>query len=263
RILALDQDPQALQLAGRRLKRFGPRVKLVPANFRDLASVAEVPGAVFFDLGVSSMQLDRPERGFSYREDGPLDMRMDQDVSTSAREVVNSYPENQLSALLSRYGQERFSRRIARAIVQRRAERPFERTLDLAEVIKQAIPAATRRTGPHPARRSFQAIRIEVNRELEVLEQALTTAVEMLAPGGRVAVISYHSLEDRIVKAVFRQFERGCECPRDLPVCRCGKQAVVRVLTRKAVRPSAEERQANPRSDSAAMRAAEKLERAA
>ena len=263
RIVALDQDPQALALAAQRLEEFGSRVKLVSANFRDLPSLAEAPGAVFFDLGVSSMQLDSPQRGFSYRTDGPLDMRMDPGNTRSAAEVVNMYSENQLAALLSRYGQERFARRIARAIVQRRAQRRFERTVDLAEVIRDAIPAATRRTGPHPARRSFQAIRIEVNRELEVLEQALVSAVDLLAPGGRVAVISYHSLEDRIVKAVLRQFERGCECPRDLPVCRCGKQAVVRVLTRKAVRPSEEERRANPRSDSAAMRAAEKLGRAA
>lgn len=266
-VIGFDRDPEALKAAENRIGQ-SPGVRLLRADFRMLsAKVTETEhgqaGAILYDLGVSSPQLDRPDRGFGYRGDARLDMRMDPEASTTAKDVVNTYPEKRISSILSRYGEERFARRIARAITKRRVERPFETAEDLAEVVRAAIPAATRRTGPHPARRTFQALRIEVNDELEALGESIPQAVSLLVPGGRVAVISYHSLEDRIAKRAFVDFSRGCTCPKDFPICVCGREADLRVLTKKPIRPSEEEVRSNPRSDSARMRVAEKLGKAA
>ena len=215
--------------------------------------------AILLDLGVSSMQLDRPERGFSYAADAPLDMRMDSSAELSARELVNGADERELALTFRRYGEERYARQIARAIVRRRGERPFERTSDLVETVKHAIPTPARFGDGHPARRVFQALRIAVNDELGALEAALPAAVRMLRPGGRLAVISFHSLEDRIVKHYLREESRGCTCPPDFPICVCGHEPVLRELTRKPVRPSAREIELNPRAASAKLRAAVKV----
>jgi 16S rRNA (cytosine1402-N4)-methyltransferase len=218
--------------------------------------------AVLLDLGVSSMQIDRPERGFSYAVDAPLDMRMDPSGTVTAQDVVNDWDERELASIFRRYGEERFARQIAQAIVRRRAERPFERTADLVETIKGAIPAPRRFGDGHPAKRVFQALRIAVNDELEALERALPSAVRMLRPGGRIAVISFHSLEDRIVKRFFAAQARGCVCPPDFPVCVCGREPSLRLVTRKAVRPSPQEIAGNPRSASARLRVAQRPEHA-
>jgi 16S rRNA (cytosine1402-N4)-methyltransferase len=214
--------------------------------------------AILLDLGVSSMQIDRPERGFSYAADAPLDMRMDVSAPRSAQDVVNELSERELAEIFRKYGEERFSRQIARAIVRRRAERPFERTTDLVEVVRGAIPAPRRFGDGHPAKRIFQALRIVVNEELESLERALPIVLRLLRPGGRVAVISFHSLEDRIVKRFFAAQAKGCICPPDLPICACGKEPTLRLVTRKAVRPSPAETAENPRAASARLRAAVK-----
>jgi 16S rRNA (cytosine1402-N4)-methyltransferase len=212
--------------------------------------------AILFDLGVSSMQLDRPERGFSYASDAPLDMRMDPNAEVSARELVNEASERELTKIFRSFGEERYARPIARAIARRRRSQPFERTGELVETIKSAIPAPVRFGDGHPAKRVFQALRIAVNDELGELEEALPAAVDMLRPDGRLAVISFHSLEDRIVKRFFRAQERGCVCPPDLPVCACGREPVLRVLTRRAVRPAPRELDLNPRAASARLRVA-------
>ncbi len=214
--------------------------------------------AILLDLGVSSMQIDRPERGFSYAADAPLDMRMDVSAPRSAQDVVNELNERELAEVFRRYGEERFSRQIARAIVRRRAERPFERTTDLVEVVRGAIPAPRRFGDGHPAKRVFQALRIVVNEELESLERALPMVLRLLRPGGRAAVVSFHSLEDRIVKRFFAAQAKGCICPPDLPVCACGKEPTLRLVTRKAVRPSPAETAENPRAASARLRVAVK-----
>ena len=266
--LGIDQDEMALEAASRRLAGEVPEadVRLLRGNFGDLDELlveAEVPGVdcFLFDLGVSSPQLDIPERGFSYHEDAPLDMRMNSGNNTlTAAEVVNTYNEADLTRILRVYGDERFASRIARRIVERRAKEPIETTLQLVEVIKGAIPAAARRTGGHPARRAFQALRIEVNHELDVLDRGLRAAVRWANPGGRICVISYHSLEDRIVKHVFSELSQGCTCPPDLPVCVCGHVPIVEVRTRKPLVASKEEVAANPRSRSALMRVAVKLD---
>ena len=214
--------------------------------------------AILFDLGISSMQVDQPERGFSYAVDAPLDMRMDPSAPVSAKELVGDADERELAELFRRYGEERFSRQIARAIVRRRAERPFERTGDLVDTIRSAVPAPRRFGDGHPARRVFQALRIEVNDELGALERALPSAVDMLRVGGRICVISFHSLEDRIVKRFFAAEAKGCTCPPELPVCVCGREPALRLLTKKAVRPSPNETAGNPRAASARLRAAVK-----
>jgi 16S rRNA (cytosine1402-N4)-methyltransferase len=267
-VIGIDRDRDALEAAERRLEPFGSRMRLVQTNFADIEQAArgegyEQVGAILYDLGVSSPQLDRAERGFGFRSGFPLDMRMDQEADLKAQDIVNNYSEDRLVDIIFRYGEEKFARRIARAIVLRRAVQPFEEASDLAEVVKTAIPAATRRTGPHPARRTFQALRIETNAELESLERSLTTAVDLLRPGGRVAVISYHSLEDRIAKQTFRTAAEGCTCPKDMPICVCGKSPRVKVLTNRPVRPDEQETARNPRSDSARMRVAEKVREAA
>jgi 16S rRNA (cytosine1402-N4)-methyltransferase len=218
--------------------------------------------AVLLDLGVSSMQIDRPERGFSYAVDAPLDMRMDPSGAVTAQDVVNEWDERELALIFRRYGEERFARQIAQAIVRRRAQRPFERTADLVETIKAAIPAPRRFGDGHPAKRVFQALRIAVNDELDALERALPAAVGMLRPGGRIAVISFHSLEDRIVKRFFAAQARGCVCPPEFPVCVCGREPSLRLVTRKAVRPSPQEIAGNPRSASARLRVAQRPEEA-
>jgi len=215
--------------------------------------------AILIDLGVSSMQIDRPERGFSYAVDAPLDMRMDPSSELSAKEIVNEWDERELATIFRRYGEERFARQIAQAIVRRRQEKEFERTGELVDVVKSSIPAPRRFGDGHPAKRVFQALRIAVNEELDSLERALPAALEMLRPGGRLAVISFHSLEDRMVKRFFAAQARGCTCPPELPVCVCGNEPTMRLLTRKAVRPSPQETAENPRSASAKLRAAVKV----
>ncbi len=267
-VIGIDRDRDALEAAERRLEPFGSRMRLVQANFSEIEQAArgegyEQVGAILYDLGVSSPQLDRAERGFGFRSGFPLDMRMDQKADLKAQDIVNKYSEDRLVDIIFRYGEEKFARRVARAIVLRRAVQPFEEASDLAEVVKTAIPAATRRTGPHPARRTFQALRIETNAELDSLERSLATAVDLLRPGGRVAVISYHSLEDRIAKQTFRTAAEGCTCPKDMPICVCGKSPRVKVLTNRPVRPDEQETARNPRSDSARMRVAEKVREAA
>lgn len=261
-ILGIDQDPDALSVACERLESYGDRVRTARARFDSLASVVNdelgdqpVVGALF-DLGVSSPQFDRAERGFSYRFDAPLDMRMDPSRSLSATTVVNEYDERDLARVLREFGDERFAGRIARAII---AARPVETTSQLAEITRDAIPAPARRTGGHPAKRTFQAIRIEVNDELEVLPIALEAAIEVLSPGGRLVVLSYHSGEDRIVKQVMRDAESGgCTCPPALP-CVCGAQPKVRLIRRGGTTPGAPERALNPRAESARLRIAERL----
>ena len=266
--IGIDQDDMALAAATERLEREVPEasIRLLKGNFGNLDELlveAEVPGVdcFLFDLGVSSPQLDIPERGFSYHEDAPLDMRMNSGNHTlTAAEVVNTYNEADLARILRVYGDERFAARIAKRIVARRAKEPIETTLQLVDVIKEAIPAAARRSGGHPARRTFQALRIEVNHELDVLDQGLRAAIRWANPGGRICVISYHSLEDRIVKHVFSELSQGCACPPDLPVCVCGHVPIVNVRTRKPLVASDEEVAANPRSRSALMRVAVKLD---
>ncbi|MDO8915362.1 MAG: 16S rRNA (cytosine(1402)-N(4))-methyltransferase RsmH [Coriobacteriia bacterium] len=263
-LVGIDQDDAAL-IAARDTLRLGQHAFLIKGNFGELdrllteASLAYVDGFLF-DLGVSSHQLDFAERGFSYQTDAPLDMRMDPSAGgITAADVVSSYQESQLARVIRVYGEERWASRIAAFIVAARARRPVATTLELVEVIKNAVPAAARRGGPHPARRTFQALRIEVNQELEVLEGALRAAVRWLSPRGRIVVISYHSLEDRVVKRVFADLARGCICPPEIPVCTCGNEPVLRVLTSRPVTPTAEEVEANPRARSAKLRAAEKL----
>ena len=266
--LGIDQDDMALTAASERLSREVPEasVHLLRGNFGDLDDLlveAEVPGVdcFLFDLGVSSPQLDIPERGFSYHEDAPLDMRMNSGNHTlTAAEVVNTYNEADLTRILRVYGDERFASRIARRIVERRSKAPVETTLQLVEIVTEAIPAAARRHGGHPARKTFQALRIEVNHELDVLDRGLRAAVRWANPGGRICVISYHSLEDRIVKHVFSELSQGCTCPPDLPVCVCGHVPIVDVRTRRPLVASDEEVAANPRSRSALMRVAVKLD---
>ena len=262
-LVGIDQDDAALAAAAATLP-LGQHTLLIKGNFGELDRLLTEAGLAYadgflFDLGVSSPQLDFAERGFSYQTDAALDMRMDPSAGgITAADVVNSYQESQLARVIREYGEERWASRIAAFIVAARARRPVATTFELVEIIKDAIPAAARRTGPHPARRTFQALRIEVNRELEVLEEALRAAVRWLTPKGRIVVISYHSLEDRTVKRVFADLSKGCTCPPEIPVCVCGSEPVLRVLTSRAVMPSAEEVEANPRSRSAKLRAAEK-----
>ena len=261
RILGLDRDPAALAAAIAGLERHRDRLVTSRRRFDDLRiamadlHIDHLSGALF-DLGVSSPQLDVGERGFSYRNEGPLDMRMDPDAPWTAADVVNGYDERELVRIIRRYGDERFASRIAKAIV---AARPIESTTALAAVVTSAIPAAARRTGGHPAKRTFQAIRIEVNAELEVLPEAIDAAIEATVPGGRIAVLSYHSGEDRIVKERFRAATGACECPPDLP-CVCGAVQTVRLVRGVPRTPAPDERQANPRSASARLRVAERIE---
>ena len=264
--IGIDQDDMALAAAAARFEREASEAdrQLLKGNFGSLDELlvqAEVPGVdcLLFDLGVSSPQLDIPERGFSYNENAPLDMRMDPGNHTqTAAEVIANYNETDLARILRAYGDERHASRIARAIVRARAKAPIETTFQLVEIVKQAIPAADRRRGGHPARKTFQALRIEVNHELEVLEEGLRAAIRWANPGGRICVIAYHSLEDRIVKHVFSEMSQGCTCPPDLPVCVCGRVPIVDVKTKKPLVASDEELRSNPRARSALMRVAVK-----
>ena len=258
KVIAIDRDPSARSYFDRFAKRAGVQTRFLRGDFavvlEQLAENGVQADAVLLDLGVSSMQIDRPERGFSYTADAPLDIRMDPSADVTAAGIVNEAAERDLATIFKRYGEERYARQIAKAIVRRRKERSFERTGELVETIKAAIPAPARFGDGHPAKRVFQALRITVNDELGSLEAALPAAFAMLRPGGRLAVIGFHSLEDRIVKRFMRDLERGCECPPDFPVCVCGREPELRALSRKAIRPSARETAANPRSASARLR---------
>lgn len=270
RLIAFDQDDWALDNARVRLAPYMDKVTLVRSNFRDLEQelrgccvplldgVPQVDG-ILFDLGVSSPQLDEAERGFSYNHDAPLDMRMDREGDLTAHEIVNTWDERDISRILDRYGEEKFARSIARNIVKAREKAPIEKTGELAELIKISIPAATRRTGGHPAKRSFQALRIAVNDELGAEEEALEQAIRCISPGGRVSVITFHSLEDRICKQMFAKFVEKCTCPTDFPLCVCGNEGTLKLINRKPIVPSEEELELNPRARSAKLRVAEKL----
>src|SRR5919197_1302495 len=264
RFIAIDRDPTVRPYFEGFRRTAGVQARFLRGDFSivltQLADNGVGADAILLDLGVSSMQLDRPERGFSYASDAPLDMRMDPSAPESAADLVNEADEHELGTIFRRYGEERYARQIARAIVRRRRAQPFERTGELVETIKSAIPAPARFGDGHPAKRVFQALRIAVNDELGALESALPAALELLRPGGRLAVISFHSLEDRIVKRFLRAQERGCTCPPDFPVCVCGQQPVLRALSRRAIRPSAREIAANPRAASARLRAAVKVQ---
>lgn len=262
-LIGIDQDNDALRAAKERLNDF-TNVKYVHNNFHNIDSIlneidVEKVDGILMDLGVSSYQLDEGERGFSYMQDAPLDMRMNRDNDFSAYEIVNGYSEEALYKIIKDYGEERFAKRIANFIVNRRAEKPIETTLELVDIIKAAIPAKMRRDGPHPAKRTFQAIRIEVNSELKILNKAIEDGVNRLNPGGRMAIITFHSLEDRIVKLKFRELQDPCTCPREFPVCACGKTPIVKLISRKGIAPTKEEIEENPRSRSAKLRVIEKL----
>ncbi len=257
RLIAIDKDDQAFLYARKRLAPYADRVTFVKSDFHDIKRVLQEQGVaavdgIVVDLGVSSFQLDDAERGFSYQKDAPIDMRMDRQAAFSAYDVVNGYDKQALQRVIYEYGEERYGARIADAIIR---HRPIETTLELAEVIKQAIPAASRRTGPHPAKRTFQALRIEVNDEIGSLQRALEDMIDVLAPGGVLSVITFHSLEDRIVKNTFRTAEHPCTCPPEFPQCICGKKSKGKVLTRKPILPSEEELERNPRARSAKLRA--------
>ena len=266
RLIGFDQDADAVQAAGERLSRFGDRIRIIRSNYRYMREELENLGisrvdGIVLDLGVSSYQLDHFERGFSYRGDAPLDMRMDQRQEKTAADVVNTYEEAELARILRDYGEERFAGRIARSIVQTREKAPIETTGQLVEIIRGAIPAKNRETGGHPAKRSFQAIRIEVNAELDVLRSSLDGMIDLLDDGGRICVITFHSLEDRIVKSIFQKNENPCTCPPSFPVCVCGKKSKGRVVTRKPILPGIEETEENSRSKSAKLRVFERIRR--
>ena len=260
KLVAIDRDPGAKSYFDRFKARAGIDVRFLRGDFAIVLSQLAANGikadAILLDLGISSMQVDRPERGFSYATDAPLDMRMDPSSEQTAAAIVNTWDETELVSVFRRFGEERFAAPIARALVRRRAERPFTRTGDLVDTIKLAIPTPARFGEGHPAKRVFQALRIAVNDELGQLEEALPPALEMLRPGGRIAVISFHSLEDRIVKRFLAAQAKGCTCPPDFPVCVCGKEPTLRLLSRKPLRPGRDETDANPRAASARLRAA-------
>lgn len=265
RLISLDRDDRAIERCRERLAPYGERSTVVKTNYSEISSVLDGLGiekidGVLWDLGVSSVQLDEAERGFSYMQDAPLDMRMDRSGGKTAADVVNGYSEKELVRVLRDWGEENFAARIASAIVKRRETSPIESTVELADIVASAIPAAARKKEKqHPAKRTFQAIRIEVNDELTIIEPALTSAVERLAPGGRAAVITFHSLEDRIAKQTFKRLENPCTCPSDFPVCVCGRKPQIKLITRKPILPNADELEYNPRARSAKLRVCEKL----
>ena len=262
--IAIDRDDDALMAAKQRLKEFSDRVIFVKDNFRNVGSVLDELGikevdGVIADLGVSSYQLDTAERGFSYNNDGYLDMRMNKSDALTAYEVVNTYSKEKLKQIIYDYGEERYAPRIASFIEEARSVKPIETTSELSDIIKSAIPQKARIDGPHPSKRTFQAIRIEVNGELDAIEPAITSATERLKVGGRLAVISFHSLEDRIVKKTMASLVKGCTCPPDFPICMCGKKPLLKLVSRKPILPSERELEENPRSRSAKLRVAERL----
>ena len=263
-LVGIDRDPVALKAAGERLAPFGERVKLVHSNFCEMAQVLENLGisgvdGILLDLGVSSPQLDDGSRGFSYMADAPLDMRMNGEDSLTAYEVVNSWPYEELKRILYDYGEERYAPQIASAICRRRENTPVKTTLELVDIIRSAMPPAALREKQHPAKRSFQAIRIAVNDELGSVERAMEAAIPLLNPGGRLVIITFHSLEDRIVKNAMAEAAKGCTCPPNFPVCVCGKKPKVKLITKKPITASDEELEVNPRSRSAKLRICEKL----
>lgn len=264
RLIGIDQDADAIKAAGERLKEFGDKVTIVRSNYEGIAEVLSDLGiekvdGIYLDLGVSSYQLDTAERGFTYREENaPLDMRMDQRKTETAKDIVNNYSEMELFHIIRDYGEDRFAKNIAKHIVQARQEKEIETTGELNEIIKAAIPAKVRATGGHPSKRTYQAIRIELNQELRVLEDSIDRMIDLLAPGGRLSIITFHSLEDRIVKNRFRIAENPCTCPPEFPVCMCGKKSKGRVITRKPILPTEEELAENSRSKSAKLRVFEK-----
>lgn len=264
RLIGIDQDEAAIEAAGRRLAQFGDQVTIIRDNYQNTRravlalGITGIDGMVL-DLGVSSYQLDTQERGFSYRFDTPLDMRMDQRQVKSARDILNEYSETELYRVIRDYGEEKFAKNIARRIVKARAEKPIETTGELNEIIRSAIPAKMRAEGGHPSKRTFQAIRIECNRELEVLKESIGELIDLLNPGGRLCIITFHSLEDRIVKTEFRQAQNPCTCPPEFPVCVCGRTSKGKVITSKPILPGEEEQKENSRSKSAKLRIFEKI----
>ncbi|MDO5549831.1 MAG: 16S rRNA (cytosine(1402)-N(4))-methyltransferase RsmH [Lachnospiraceae bacterium] len=263
RLIGIDQDAAAIAAASKRLEKFGDRVTIVRSNYVETPQVLadlgiEKVDGIYLDLGVSSYQLDTPERGFTYREDAPLDMRMDQRKTMTAADIVNGYSEMELYRIIRDYGEDKFAKNIAKHIVRMRQEKPIETTGELITAIKAAIPAKVRATGGHPAKQTFQAIRIELNGELDVLTSSIDRMIEHLNPGGRLAIITFHSLEDRIVKNKFRENENPCICPPNFPVCMCGKKSRGRVITRKPIIPTKEEEEANKRSKSSKLRVFER-----
>ena len=264
RLIGIDQDEAAILAAGERLKDFGDKVIIVRSNYRNALSVLHDLGiekidGMMLDLGVSSYQLDTQERGFSYRYDAPLDMRMDLRQTLTAKDIVNGYSETELFHIIRDYGEDRFAKNIAKHIVMARAKKPIETTGELNEIIRAAIPAKMRAEGGHPSKRTYQAIRIECNKELEVLKESLEEMIGILNPGGRLCIITFHSLEDRIVKTAFKKAENPCTCPPSFPVCVCGKKSQGKVITGKPVLPCEEEMESNPRSKSAKLRIFEKI----
>ena len=263
RLIGIDQDADAIAAATKRLEPFADKVTVVRSNYENIASVLHDLGiekvdGIYLDLGVSSYQLDTASRGFTYREDAPLDMRMDQRNTQTAADIVNTYSETELYHIIRDYGEDRFAKNIAKHIVQRRQEKPYETTGELIETIKAAIPAKIRATGGHPAKRTFQAIRIELNHELDVLNRSIATMIDLLNPGGRLSIITFHSLEDRIVKKRFRDNENPCICPPEFPVCMCGRKSKGTVITRKPIVPGEEELEYNKRSKSSKLRVFER-----
>lgn len=265
RLIGIDQDADAIAAAGERLKEFGDKITIIRSNYANMKEelhrigVGKVDGIVL-DLGVSSFQLDTPERGFTYRdENAPLDMRMDDRQSLTAKDIVNGYSEMDLYRIIRDYGEDKFAKNIAKHIVQERAKKPIETTGELTEIIRASIPMKVQVTGGHPAKRTFQAIRIELNKELEVLQNNLDDMIDLLNPGGRICIITFHSLEDRIVKTNFKRNENPCTCPSDFPVCVCGKKSKGKVVTRKPILPSEEELEVNSRSKSAKLRVFERV----
>ncbi len=265
RLIGIDRDADAIRAASERLSVFGDKVRICKNTYENMGSLAAGLGirqvdGIILDLGVSSYQLDTAERGFSYMEDAPLDMRMDREEGISAKEIVNEYSEMELYRVIRDYGEDRFAKNIAKHIVAAREKKPIETTLELAEIIRASIPMKVQKTGGHPAKRTFQAIRIECNRELEQLQNSLDEMIELLAPGGVLAVITFHSLEDRIVKLKFRENENPCICPPDFPVCVCGRKSKGKAL-RKPILPSEEEMKENSRSRSAKLRVFRKTDK--
>ena len=265
RLIGIDQDADAIAAAGERLREFGDKITIIRSNYANMKEelhrigVEKVDGIVL-DLGVSSFQLDTPERGFTYRdENAPLDMRMDDRQSLTAKDIVNGYSEMELYRIIRDYGEDKFAKNIAKHIVQERAKKPIETTGELTEIIRASIPMKVQMTGGHPAKRTFQAIRIELNKELEVLQDNLDDMIDLLNPGGRICIITFHSLEDRIVKTNFKRNENPCTCPSDFPVCVCGKKSKGKVVTRKPILPSEEELEVNSRSKSAKLRVFERV----